>query len=122
LQYKQKPKKMNTALWIAQGLFGAMFILAGIMKSTQPKEKLAKNMPWVNDYSATQVKLIGVSELLGGIGLILPWYLVIVPILTPVAAVCLGLVMVLAAIYHFNHKEYPGIGVNFVLFAGVIFI
>jgi len=113
---------MNTALWIAQGLFGAMFIMAGMMKSTQPKEKLAKNMPWVNDYSATQVKLIGVSELLGGLGLILPWYLGIVPMLTPIAACALGLVMVLAAIYHFNHKEYPGIGVNFVLLAGMVFI
>ena len=113
---------MNTALWIAQIVFGAMFTLAGIMKSTQAKEKLAKNMPWVNDYSAAQVKLIGVSELLGGIGLLLPWYLGIAPILTPIAAVALALVMVLAAIYHFNHKEYPGIGVNFFLFAGVLFI
>jgi len=113
---------MNTALWIAQGIFGAMFIMAGIMKSTQPKEKLAKNMPWVNDYSPTQVKLIGLSELLGGIGLIVPWYFGILPILTPIAAAALALVMVFAAIYHFNHKEYPGIGVNFFLFAGVLFI
>ena len=113
---------MNTALWIAQGLFGAMFIMAGIMKSTQAKEKLAKNMLWVNDYSPTQVKLIEVSELFGGIGLIVPWYTGILPILTPVSAVALALVMVLAAVYHFNHKEYPGIGVNFFLFAGVVFI
>jgi uncharacterized membrane protein YphA (DoxX/SURF4 family) len=113
---------MNTALWIAQGLFGAMFIMAGIFKSTQAKEKLAKNMPWVNDYSGPQVKLIGLSELLGGIGLIVPWYTGIVPILTPIAAVGLGAIMVLAAFYHFGKKEYSGIGVNAVLLAGVAFI
>jgi uncharacterized membrane protein len=122
LCYNQKLKKMNTALWIAQGLFGAMFIMAGLMKSTQPKEKLAQNMPWVNDYSAAQVKMIGISELLGGIGLILPWYLGIASILTPIAASALALVMVLAAVYHFRHKEYPGIGVNFFLLVGVLFI
>ncbi len=58
---------MNTALWIAQGILGALFIMAGFMKSVQPKEKLSKNMPWVYDYSALQVKLIGLSELLGGV-------------------------------------------------------
>ena len=113
---------MNTALWIAQGILGAMFIMAGIMKSTQAKEKLAKNLPWVNDYSATQVKLIGVAELLGGLGLILPWYTGIEPILTPIAAIGLALIMVLAAIYHFQHKEYPGIGINMVLLAIAVFI
>lgn len=113
---------MNTALWIAQGVLGAMFTLAGFMKATQPKVKLAKNMPWVNDYSAAQVKLVGIAELLGGIGLIVPWYFGIVPILTPIAAAALALVMVLAALYHFNHKEYPGIGINFVLFAAAVFI
>jgi putative oxidoreductase len=113
---------MNTALWIAQGLFGAMFIMAGIVKSTQSKEKLSTRMPWVNDYSATQVKLIGLSELLGGIGLILPWYLGIVPILTPIAAVGLAIIMVLAAVYHFGKKEYSGIGVNLFLLAGTVFI
>ena len=101
---------------------GAMFIMAGIMKSTQPKEKLAKNLPWVNDYAANHVKLIGLSELLGGIGLIVPWLTGIAPILTPIAAVGLGLIMVLAAIYHFNHKEYPGIAINMVLLAGMAFI
>ncbi len=99
-----------------------MFMMAGIMKSTQAKEKLEKNMPWVKDYSATQVKLIGVAELLGGLGLILPWYTGIAPILTPVAAVGLALIMVLAAVYHFQHKEYPGIGINMVLLAIAVFI
>ena len=113
---------MNIALWIAQGILAAMFTMAGIMKSTQPKEKLSKNLPWVNDYSAGQVKLIGLAELLGGIGLVVPWLTGIAPILTPIAAVGLGLIMVFAAIYHFNHKEYPGIGINIVLLAIMVFV
>jgi len=113
---------MNTALWIAQGVLGAMMIMAGMMKSTQPKEKLAPNLPWVKDYSAGMVKFVGVSELLGGIGLIVPWLTGILPVLTPVAAIGIGIIMVLAAVYHFQHKEYPGIGINFVLLAIAAFI
>jgi hypothetical protein len=113
---------MNTALWIAQGVLGAMMIMAGMMKSIQSKEKLAPKLPWVNDYSAGTVKFVGVSELLGGIGLIVPWYTGILPILTPIAAVGIGVIMILAAVYHFNKKEYPGIGINMFLLAIAAFI
>jgi hypothetical protein len=112
---------MNTALWIAQGILG-LFVMAGIMKTFQPKEKLKERMPWVNDYSAGQVKLIGVAELLAGIGVIVPWLTGILPILTPIAAVGLAIIMFLAAVYHFNHKEYPGIGINAVFFALAVFV
>ena len=106
---------MNIALWIVQGLLAAMFTMAGIMKSTQPKEKLAANMPWVNDYSATQVKLIGILELLGGLGTIIPWATGIAPILSPIAAAALGLTMVGAGIYHIGKGEYKETGFNAVL-------
>ncbi len=107
---------MEIAVWIIQGLLAAAFTFAGIMKATQSKEKLAANMPWVNDYSAGAVKFIGVSELLGGIGLIVPWLTGIVPVLTPVAAVALAVVMVLAAVYHARKNEIPAIGINGVMF------
>ncbi|MEU7871810.1 DoxX family protein [Dactylosporangium sp. NPDC049140] len=63
---------MNVTLWIVQILLGAAFVLAGVMKSTQPKEKLQPNLPWVEDLSPGTVRFIGVAELLGGLGLILP--------------------------------------------------
>jgi hypothetical protein len=113
---------MNTALWIAQGVLGAMMIMAGFMKSLQPKEKLAPKLPWVKDFSVATVKFVGVSELLGGIGLIVPWATGILPILTPIAAIGIGVIMVLAAVYHFQHKEYPGIGINVFLAAIAAFI
>lgn len=113
---------MNTTIWIIQGITGAMFVLAGLMKSTQPKEKLAKGMPWVNDFSAGTVKLIGLSQLLGGLGLIIPWATGILPVLTPIAGAMLGLVMIFAAAYHIKKKEFKAIGMNFFLFALAVFV
>ena len=49
---------MNTLLWIIQRIVAIAFIMAGFMKTTQPKENLLKNMPWVNDYSTQTVNLI----------------------------------------------------------------
>lgn len=106
---------MNTAIWIAQGITAAMFLLAGLMKILQPKEKLSGKMSWVNDYSTPMVKLVGLAEVLGGIGLIVPQATGILPVLTPVAAVALVLVMVLAAGYHFRKNEMKAIGTNIVL-------
>lgn len=108
---------MNIFLWIIQGLLAAMFVMAGLMKSTQPKEKLVDNLPWVTDFSANTVKLIGVSQLLAALGLILPAVTGIAPILTPLAATGLAVIMVLAAIYHARKNEWSKIGVNVLIFA-----
>ena len=112
---------MNTALWIAQG-FLALFIMAGFMKATRSKEALAPRMPWVNDFSATQVKLIGVSQILGGIGVIVPWWTGIATFLTPLAALGLALVMISAAIYHLRKGEYKEIGVNMFFMIIALFV
>ena len=113
---------MNVALWIVQIGLAAAFVLAGVMKSTQPKEKLQPNLPWVEDFSLGTIRLIGVAELLGGIGLILPAVTGIAPILTPIAAACLAVVMVLAAVTHIRRKEPSGVVVNAVLFALAAFV
>jgi uncharacterized membrane protein len=107
---------MNVFLWIVQVLLAGAFVLAGVMKATQPKEKLRPNLPWVEDFSANTVRLIGVAELLGGLGLILPAATGIAPALTPIAATCLAVVMVLAAITHIRRKEPSGVAINTVLF------
>ena len=96
---------MNIAIWIIVGLLAAAFLLAGLMKLTQPKEKLAANMPWVEDFSAGQVKAIGTVEILGALGLILPAALDIAPFLTPIAAAGLALTMVGAIATHLRRGE-----------------
>jgi uncharacterized membrane protein YphA (DoxX/SURF4 family) len=106
---------MAWALWGVQILLAAMFAMAGIMKSTRPPEELAKRMAWVNAVSVPTLRFIGVSEFLGALGLILPWATGIAPILTPVAAIGLVVVMILAAGLHAKRGEYAGIGFNVVL-------
>ncbi|MCA0456268.1 MAG: DoxX family protein [Chloroflexi bacterium] len=113
---------MNTALWIVQILLGLVFVGAGIMKSTQPKEKLQGTMKWVEDFSPSTVKVIGVLELLAGIGLILPWVTGILPVLTPLAAVGLVLTMVGAIITHIRRGEAPFTVVNLVLLLLAAFV
>jgi uncharacterized membrane protein len=108
---------MNVVLWIVQGLLAAMFAMAGVMKSTQPKDKLAGRLPWVEDFSPATVRFIGVVELAAALGLILPAVTGIAPILTPLAATGLAVVMVLAAITHARRTEPSGIAFNAVLFA-----
>ena len=114
---------MNTTLWIAQGILAAMFAMAGVMKSTQPIEKLMKSgLNWVERVPVSTVRIIGLSELLGAIGLILPLALGILPILTPIAAVGLAVIMILAVVHHLKHKENKAIVFNAFLFALAVFI
>lgn len=113
---------MNVALWIIQGLLAAAFLMAGIMKATQPKEKLAVNMAWVSDFSANQVRTIGILETLGALGLILPAVTGILPILTPLAAVGLSLTMIGAAMTHRRRGESQVMVVNVVLLLLAAFV
>ncbi len=113
---------MNLTLWIVQILLALAFAMAGVMKTTQPIEKLATNMGWVNDVTAQIVRLIGTLELLGAAGLILPAATGIWPWLTPVAAIGLVLTMMGAMITHIRRQEFPGLGVNVVLLVLALFV
>ena len=108
---------MNVFLWIVAGLLAAMFLAAGTMKVTQERRKLLANdnMKWVEDFSAGTIKLIGTAEVLGAVGLILPGALDIAPILVPLAATGLAVLMLGAAITHARRKEPQAIVINAVL-------
>ncbi|GAB5539489.1 MAG: DoxX family protein [Salibacteraceae bacterium] len=111
-------KGINIGLWVAQAILGAMFIMAGSMKVLQSAEALAEALPWVSSTPIALVKFIGISELLGGLGLILPSLLRIKPSLTVLAAGGLVVVMVLASVFHASRGEFSAIGMNVVL-AGI---
>lgn len=115
-------KAINIALWIAQGLLAVMFIMAGIMKATQPIEALAESLPWVTSTPLGLVRFIGISELLGGLGLLIPSIFRFKPFLTVWAALGLALIMVLAAGFHASRGEFPNIGMNVVLIGITLFI
>ncbi|MFM6983175.1 MAG: DoxX family protein [Chitinophagaceae bacterium] len=106
---------MKKVLWILQVILAAMFLMAGSFKTFTPIAELAEKMPWVTEYSEGMVRFVGVSELLGGLGIILPSLLRIKPILTTVAGFALGLVMILAAAYHISKGEFSSLPMNFIL-------
>ena len=110
---------MTTALWIVQGLLAFAFTAAGLMKLGKSYDALRADpkMGWANDFSAGAVKLIGLAELLGAIGLVAPAATGIAPMLTPVAAAGLIAVMLGAAATHVRRNEMPSVIPNLVLAA-----
>jgi uncharacterized membrane protein YphA (DoxX/SURF4 family) len=112
---RQEVEIVNITVWIIQGVLAAIFAIAGILKTTQPKEKLSPKLPWVNDFSISAVRFYGTAELLGAIGIIIPYLTGILPILTPLAALGLACMMLSAAIYHYGKREYKAIAFNLVL-------
>jgi putative oxidoreductase len=113
---------MNIALWIVQGLLALMFLFAGISKAFLPLQTVKKNFSWANSLPAGLTRFIGISELLGGLGLILPAMTGILPWLTIAAGIGLVLVMISAAGFHTSRREFPSIGLNLVLLLLALFV
>jgi uncharacterized membrane protein len=107
---------MNVFLWIVQAILAALFAMSGLVNFLQPKDKLNGRYPWMQDFSQATVRFIGVMELLGAIGLIVPAAAGIAPVLTPIAGTGLAVMMVLAAAVHIRRKESSGVAVSAVLF------
>ncbi len=92
---------MNIVLWILQVVLAVAFVAAGLPKIVKPKEQLVAGMgEWVRAFPAAGVKLLGLVEVLGAVGLVLPPLVGIAPVLSPVAAVGLALIMVGAVVTH----------------------
>src|SRR4051794_23794169 len=98
---------MNLAAWVVSGLLAAVYLMAGTLKTTQPLDKLRPQMGWVDDISLRTLRMIGVLELLGALGLVLPKLLGIVDeragvqgTLTGLAALGLALIQLLAIPVH----------------------
>ncbi|MGH3680277.1 MAG: DoxX family protein [Natronosporangium sp.] len=109
---------MNLALWIVAGLLAAVFLASGVLKLIQPREKLvAAGLGFAEDFSAGTVNAIGVLEIMAAVGLILPAALDIVPVLVPLAAVGLVLLMIGAIVTHLRRHEAGALVVNLALLA-----
>ncbi len=96
---------MQIALWIASGLLAFAMVGAGGFKLATPRVKLMERMKWAKTWTDGNVKLLGLTELLGGIGLIVPQVAGVLPILTPIAAVCLVVLMIGAVKTHVDLEE-----------------
>jgi len=110
---------MNTALWIAQMVLCVAFLGAGGMKVfayRKYQETVGRDL----DLSRGLVTFIGVSELAGALGVTLPLFSGIAPILTPIAAAGLGVIMFLATGFELKHKKSPWPPVVLLILAGFV--
>src|SRR6202167_1244633 len=114
---------MNLARWIVARVLAASSAGSGLMKLFVPKDKLVSSgQGWAQDVTPTNIRLIGVVELLGAAGLILPAVTHIAPILVPLAGIGWVLVRVGAAVVPARRNEAMNIGVNAVLLALAAFV
>lgn len=114
---------MNTTLWIFQPLIAIVFLYSGVQKSIYSQQILvARGQTGVEGLSAGLIRFIGISEILGAIGIIVPLLFHILPILTTISTICLAAIMVPAAIIHFKRHEPKNILTNCVIFLICAFI
>lgn len=119
---ENRPRILNIGLWTTQVVLATVFIMAGFMKTTLPIDQLSLSVPWTKDVSEALVRFIGISELLGGIGLLLPGVFRIKPRLTPYAASGLLTIQVFAMVFHISRGELGVIGFNLMLGCAAAFI
>ncbi|WP_341901589.1 DoxX family protein [Fluviicola taffensis] len=115
-------KIANIFLWIAQILLATSLIWAASVKLFQPIEKLEIMWPWTGDISPAFVRLTGVIDLLGALGVILPSLFRFKPALAPIAAIAIILLMIAASIFHISRGEGSQIGFNIVFAAIAAFV
>jgi hypothetical protein len=96
---------MNLALWIVAGLLSVSYLIAGCAKLIMPKEMYAAKVRWAEEFSAGSIKAIGALEVLAAVGLVLPAALDIAPVLVPLAALGLVIIMVGALITRIRRHE-----------------
>jgi hypothetical protein len=112
-------RAMNVTLWTLQVLWGVSFSITGFGKvffyNPVLWNRALHQVPWFSAVPHDLMIFIGVCEFLGGIGLILPAATGIKPILTPISAAALALVMVLATGFHIARAEYVFVALNVVL-------
>lgn len=115
---------MNIAVWIVTGVLVATFAWFGSQKATWPKDRLiASGQTGVAPFPLPIIRIVAVSELVACVGLVVPWLTGIAPVLTPIAAICLAVFMVGAAVSHISLGEYKqAIGVNGAMLAMLVFV
>lgn len=113
---------MNIALWIVQILLALAFALSGFVKVSQPVEKVRERWNWAKHVAPGVIRLIGILEILGALGLTVPEATGYLPWLTPVAAVGLVLTMIGAILTHLRLQEAKEVGVPVALMLLSLFI
>jgi uncharacterized membrane protein YphA (DoxX/SURF4 family) len=108
---------MEIGLWIAQVLLALVYGMAGSLKTFKTAQA-RERMVWTQGRSDNYVHFVGITELLGALGMLLPMLTGILPWLTPLAALGLALIQALAIFMeHLPKKDYKALPMNVVLLA-----
>jgi len=114
---------MNIILWIVAAALAAAFLASGVLKLVWSRERLAgAGMGWATQFSARSVKGIGVLEILAAVGLVVPAALGIAPVLAPLAATGLVLLMAGAIVTHLRRREMQPVAMNLIFLALSAFV
>jgi putative oxidoreductase len=98
-------KALHISLWVVQVLLAAAFGMGGFMKATMPISELAEKMIWPGAVPPELLRFIGAAEFAAALGLILPAATRIRPVLTPLAASGIVVIMALAIPFHLSRSE-----------------
>jgi len=115
-------RPLRVGLWIAQSLLFLVFGSSGLVKLLTPIPELAAMMPWTGQFPESFVRVIGLIDLAGGIGILLPALTRILPRLTVMAALGCAVLQVFALIFHLSRGEAVVTPLNFVLLALALFV
>ncbi|MGC9336061.1 MAG: DoxX family protein [Anaerolineae bacterium] len=107
--------------WMFSAVLALVLLIVGVTKAFR-YEQARKSFLWVRDMPRAPVQVIGIAEVLGAIGLILPAATGFYGWLTPVAAVALGLLMLLAAAFHLRRHEGTEVGLSVILLLMLAFV
>lgn len=113
---------LNIGLWIVQVLLGLAFVSGGFVRITRPIPELTEQFVWPGALWPGMVRFIGAAELAGGLGLILPALTRTLPVLTPLAAIGIALIMFFAMIFHVIRGEFSPLGINLVFGVLAVFV
>jgi uncharacterized membrane protein YphA (DoxX/SURF4 family) len=113
---------VNIVLWIVQALLGLFSLAAGWNHGLRPLSDTIQSSPWAADVPVALVRFIGFAELAAGVGLVLPAATRVWPILTPLAAVGLAVIMGLAIAFHIMRGEANVIALHIVVVALCVFV
>jgi hypothetical protein len=113
---------VDVALWVLQAVLAAVFLATGLNKTFRSKAGMVAMSHWWGAWPAPAIKALGVAELLGVAGILLPWATGIARVLTPLAAIGLAVVLVGAVGTHLRYREYKVVPAVVVLLAAAIVV
>jgi hypothetical protein len=111
---------MTVTYWIVAALLACLYLFYGAIKVVQSPEQLRPMMAWVDTVPLSLVRTIGVLEVLGAVGLILPPLVGMAEFLAVAAAIGLVLIQISGITLHLIRREFREIGLNIVLLVSAI--